>query len=120
MLGFLTLGFAFLFGFWYPVKRLKITHQFCGRMKATMLLIKQVGGGQYFVTKMMTSEIHSKSIGNKDFAIFENFLLSQRHFNYFEHMFLRYYFMNSLLRFTKYLVLIIYFALMIYKICRTV
>lgn len=92
MLGFLTLGFAFLFGFWYPVKRLKITHQFCGRMKATMLLIKQVGGGQYFVTKMMTSEIHSKSIGNKDFAIFENFLLSQRHFNYFEHMFLRYYF----------------------------
>ena len=92
MLGFLTLGFAFLFGFWYPVKRLKITHQFCGRMKATMLLIKQVGGGQYFVTKMMTSEIHSKSIGNKDFAIFENFLLSQRHFNYFEYMFLRYYF----------------------------
>ena len=57
-----------------------------------MLLIKQVDGGQYFVTKMITNEIHAKSIGNKDCVIFENFLLSQQHFNYFEHMFLRYYF----------------------------
>ena len=92
ILGFVTLGFTFLLGYWYPVKRLKITHKFCAMKKATMLLIKQVDGGQYFVTKMMTSERYSKCIGNKDFVIFEKFLLSQQHFNYFEHMFLRYYF----------------------------
>ncbi|XP_057289537.1 polyamine-transporting ATPase 13A3-like [Hydractinia symbiolongicarpus] len=94
LLGFLSVGLVFLLGYWYPVRRMKFTHSKCALEEATTLLIKQIHGGQLYLSKMKTvkySKEH-KELKDKQFSNFELELLSRSCFKYFEHKFLRYYF----------------------------
>lgn len=95
VLGFLSLGFVFLLGYWYPHKRLKFTHDVCYFENATSLLIVNANGGQCSVKKIKFIKVNSGGIDDKDLVIYEKSFLIHRPVYYFEHMFLRYYFSDQ-------------------------
>ncbi|XP_065649692.1 polyamine-transporting ATPase 13A3 isoform X2 [Hydra vulgaris] len=92
ILGICTSGIIFLIGYWYPIHRLKFTHNRCSIKEASSVRIKKSEGKQRFVCKIKTKfieRIDSETVAN-DFTQFEKNIAVQCNIRYFEFMFLRY------------------------------
>ncbi|XP_065653337.1 polyamine-transporting ATPase 13A3-like isoform X2 [Hydra vulgaris] len=90
LLGTCTAGIIFLIGYWYPIRRLKLTHNRCNIKEATSVKIKKKEGKDVFVSKINEIFLGDMLYDEKDFTEFEKTIVSKSSVRYFEFMFLRY------------------------------
>ncbi|XP_047129122.1 polyamine-transporting ATPase 13A3 isoform X2 [Hydra vulgaris] len=91
LFGVFTGGFLYLLGYWYPIRRLKFTHDKCTLKDASSVVITTLIGKCDYVSKIKTLKSKRSDRHDNNLSAFEKHILSNSELRYFEHMFLRYY-----------------------------
>ena len=93
LFGVFTGGFLYLLGYWYPIRRLRFTHDECNLKDASAVIIKTLIGECFYSSEIKTFALKIQDTDRYKISLnaFEKNLTSSSRLRYFEHMFLRYY-----------------------------